>query len=129
MPNKSISVVDFIENLKHPNQHLIYRLREVILSLDNHIVESIKWNAPNFTYKGEDRFTFNFPPKKSMVRLILHFGARMKLDAKNRFVDNPTKCFTWLSTDRAMLTFHEIDDLEGSRNEVELILSKWLTLS
>jgi hypothetical protein len=49
---KSSDVERFMRNLEHPHKEELQRLREVILSVDPRIGETIKWSCPTFTFDG-----------------------------------------------------------------------------
>ena len=128
MQSSNKEVLDFIGALNHPLESLILEWRKLILNLDKELHENLKWNAPNYSYRNEDRFTFNFPPRKDQVRLILHFGARKKFNAKSKFTLESSTFFKWLADDRAMLTFNELNTFFQHKAEIETILNHWLSL-
>ena len=129
MPSNAVKITDFISALHHPKEELILYLRNLILNLDESPTESIKWNAPNFSFRGEDRITFNFPPKKDHVRLILHFGARKKVDAQSALNCDFPSNFSWLASDRAMMTFTDIKSTERIKDEIIGNLNIWIGLT
>ena len=64
-------------SLVHPDRDAIQSLRLAILDLDEKVSESVKWNAPNFLFDGEDRVTFRLKPG-NRFQLILHRGAKVR---------------------------------------------------
>lgn len=62
-------VDDYIEKLNHPFKDLAIYLRNVILSSDKNIGESIYWNAPTFYFTGKMK-PFN---AKEYKRFIVGF--------------------------------------------------------
>lgn len=64
----------WFEKKKHPLEPMMQRVREIALSADPRITESIKWSAPTFSYKGN---IFSFNPAKKFVSLLFHTGAHI----------------------------------------------------
>jgi hypothetical protein len=60
---------------RHPPQDETMRLvRDVILRADRRVEETIKWQTPTFTYKGN---IASFNPAKNFVSLLFHTGAEI----------------------------------------------------
>lgn len=68
------------------------------------LVESIKWNSPNWSLDGTDLLTVNAGPK-GPVRLILHRGAVTpeRKGVASSFAGDPDGLLTWHSDIRASL--------------------------
>ena len=52
-----MDVAEYLAGLQHSRTADIERIRTAILGADAGIWETIKWNAPNFIFAGEDRVT------------------------------------------------------------------------
>ena len=99
----SPAVDRFMAELEHPHREHVQRLRLAILHSDDGITESVKWNAPNFRYDGEDRVTFRLKPG-DMLQLILHRGAKVRHDASDFEFDDDTGLIAWATPDRGIVT-------------------------
>lgn len=64
--NQSAEVTGFLDVTDHPMRKEIERLRCIILSADSGLTESVKWNGPNYSFAGEDRFTMRIHPPKQL---------------------------------------------------------------
>jgi hypothetical protein len=58
----------------HPLDEAMRRAREIILSADERVTESIKWKTPTFAYKGN---IVSFAPAKTQVSPMFHRGAEI----------------------------------------------------
>jgi hypothetical protein len=123
MSNRTEVVDQFLKNLSHPLKEKIEQIRAAILDSNEEIEESIKWNAPNFRYKGQDRVTFNLRPQDS-IQLIFHRGAKVRDSSAFTFEDK-TGLLQWASKDRAVVTLHE-KDIESRRADLIQVASDWL---
>lgn len=80
---KNESVEQFLEKLNHPMRAEIDILRKMIFESVENLSEHIKWNAPSFCFNGDDRITFNFPPKKDTILIVFHCGSKQNQNLKN----------------------------------------------
>ncbi|WP_055667737.1 DUF1801 domain-containing protein [Desnuesiella massiliensis] len=124
--SKYIDVNDFMKNLEHPLKELIEEIREIILSTNKEITEHIKWNAPSFCYRNDDRMTFKLN-KNDRVQLVFHTGAKGK-DTKDKghVIDDQTGLLEWVADKRALLTFYSIDEIKIKRASMIKIINQWL---
>jgi hypothetical protein len=87
---------------------------------------SVKWNAPNYSLNGNDRITFQVPPHRKVVNLILHCGASSAgADLRGRIAD-PQGLLQWRSPDRAILSFATAEAIREQLPELRLLLNQWL---
>ncbi len=126
---KNFEIDKFLDELQHPQRKEIDDLREMILATDPEIKEIIKWNAPSYVYNGEDRITFNFPPKKDRFILVFHEGAKVRTKSTAKDIRDDVSLLEWKSDDRAILTFSKREDLEDNRAAIEIILKEWIEKS
>ena len=75
MAQRSDVVERFMGALDHPRRAEIAAIRRAILAADESITEQIKWKAPSFCWKGDDRVTFLLQPN-NCLKLIFHRGAK-----------------------------------------------------
>ncbi|WP_327351251.1 DUF1801 domain-containing protein [Streptomyces sp. NBC_01304] len=124
MTNQSDKVDQLMEKVDHPQKEAVEYLRSAILQADPKITEQVKWNAPSFCYDGVDRVTFQL--KSTDIQLILHRGAKVKDDTGTfSFVDD-TGLMQWRSSDRAVVTFKDLDDIKESEPAFIALVKRWV---
>lgn len=113
MSNRSAKVDAFVAALDHPLEAKIEAVRAMILDSNDEITEQIKWNAPSFCYKGDDRVTMRLhPPRK--LQSIFHRGAKVK--NSNEFVfEDSSGLVKWAEADRGVVTLRDMDDVTTHR--------------
>lgn len=126
MPVLNPEVTTFLDTMNHPLRDLIEYLRGVTLSAGPDLVEGIKWNGPNYSLFGEDRITMRINPPKQ-VQVVLHCGAKVKEQPKERLIKDDSSLLDWKSNDRAVLTFRSLAELHRHQAVVKDIVAKWLT--
>jgi hypothetical protein len=124
--NKGVS--QFLDELQHPFREGIDLLCIIILETNENLSENIKWNAPNYHFSGEDRFTMRIQPPKNNCQLILHRGAK-KQEQLGRLIDSTSKLLQWKENDRAVITFNSLEEIESRKEELSAILNAWLQAS
>jgi hypothetical protein len=75
-------VTKFLDELIHPLREEIEQLRQIILGSNSDLTENIKWNGPNYCFKGEDRITMKIQPPKQIL-LVFHRGAKKLVQPKD----------------------------------------------
>jgi hypothetical protein len=122
-------VVEFLNNLEHPLKKEIEEVRKIILSTNESITEHIKWNAPSFCFDNEDRMTFNLQGK-GFFRLVFHCGAKVKDHAGNgTLFEDTTGLLDWVTTDRAMIKFTDMSDVESKKEKLGTVVAKWIEVT
>jgi len=125
MARQAGSVDAFMAELHHPLKSGIQQLRAAILASNDAITEHVKWNAPTFRYDGIDRVTFRLQPG-DRLQLVLHRGAKTRDDGDDlRFVDT-SGLLEWLATDRAVVTFRDLADVEARQAAVVDLVNRWM---
>lgn len=119
------SVEAFLATLDHPQAALIRALRDLILAVDPAVAEGIKWNAPSFR-TGEWFATFHLRTTDG-VQLILHRGAKARVDPLGSALPDPAGLLTWLGPDRASIKLKDAADLEAKRADLTALLGTWIT--
>jgi hypothetical protein len=122
--NQTEEVDQYLHRLEHPLKAEIEQVRAIILGADKGITEHIKWNAPSFCYQGEDGVTFNLRPQ-DRIQLIFHRGAKARKDSDFVFED-PSEMLKWASTDRAILTLKDMEEVETKKSALEKLVSQWM---
>jgi hypothetical protein len=59
----------------NPKKDVVMRIREIVLAADPRIEESIKWQAPTFSYNGN--LASFYPKSKEHASLMFHTGAKI----------------------------------------------------
>ena len=124
MPKKAESAAQFMEKLEHPLKEEIEAVRAIILDSGEGITEHIKWNAPSFVYGGEDRVTFRLHPP-NRIQLVFHRGSKVK-DSKDFKFEDHTGLLEWVASDRAVVTFHNMEEVEAKRNALKKVVREWM---
>lgn len=78
MSTVTTTVDAWMSKYENPQKALLEAVRHVILSADPRIEETIKWQAPTFTYKGN--LASFYPKTKTHVSLMFHTGAKIHGD-------------------------------------------------
>lgn len=125
MTSGSAAVDSYLAELDHPLKDGVVTLRAAILSADDAITEHIKWNAPSFCYAGQDRITFRLRPG-DRLQLIFHRGAKVRSDAADFVFADPSGLLTWLSPDRGMIDFEDLDAVEAHKATVIGLVQRWV---
>ena len=121
----SAEVERFLAGLEHPLKREILRLRAVILGADPRITESIKWNAPSFG-TSEHFATFHLRSRGS-VQVVLHLGAKPRPGVRLRdAIADPASLLDWRGADRAIVTFHDLAEIEAARKAFVGIIRQWV---
>jgi hypothetical protein len=68
-------VDDWMAKYDNPQKPLVEAVRQIVLKADKRLDETIKWQAPTFTYKGN--FASFYPKSKGHVSLMFHVGAQI----------------------------------------------------
>lgn len=125
MPNTSPDVDEYLGALQHPLKAGVILLRTAILAGNPGITENIKWNAPSFCYAGQDRVTFRLQPK-NQLQLIFHRGAKVRTDTADFTFDDPSGLLNWLSPDRAIVGFSDLDAVVATRGAMVELVNRWV---
>lgn len=119
-------VLKFLAELEHPLKPEIEEVRRIILRADEQLTEHIKWNAPSFCHRDEDRFTFNLRGK-GFFTLVFHRGAKVKDPVENgTLIEDTTGLLQWMANDRATVTFSDMDDVIAKQDRLTKLIHAWL---
>ncbi len=122
-------VVEFMNSLEHPLKKEIEEVRTIILNADENLSEQIKWNAPSFCYKNEDRVTFNLRGK-GYFQLVFHCGAKVKNnEGKGPLFDDTTGLLEWLAVDRAIVKFTDLNDVKAKQEKLTEVINRWIEVT
>jgi hypothetical protein len=115
----------FLQGLQHGRKDEVEAVREIILSAHPGITEQIKWNAPSFCIDGDDRITFRLQPG-DRVQLVFHRGAQKRDDAATFSFEDDSGLLEWVTRDRALVTFRDLDDVAAKRAAVKDLVRRWM---
>jgi Domain of unknown function (DU1801) len=121
---KIAKVEDYLATAEHARMDEIVVLRAAILKSSKVITEHIKWNAPSFCWKGEDRVTMRLHPK-DRLELIFHRGAKMKT-GKSPTIDDPNGLIAWVAADRGVLSVQDPSMLKARKSEIVRLVTEWM---
>ncbi|MHA4893770.1 DUF1801 domain-containing protein [Pedobacter sp. PWIIR3] len=117
-------VTQLLNQLNHPLREQIEELRAIILNADQGMKENVKWNGPNYTFKGNDRITLRVHPPGAL-NLILHLGVKAVPLAEPWIMDD-SKLLQWKSNDRAVIDLKKPVQFEVARPQLANIIKKWI---
>lgn len=115
----------FLDELKHPLRKEIDELRRIILHAGQALEENIKWNGPNFTFRGEDRITMRVHPP-TQIQLIFHRGAAVKEQPVSRLIDDNSGLLSWRGNDRAIATFRSGEEITKRKTALIRVVNAWI---
>jgi uncharacterized protein YdhG (YjbR/CyaY superfamily) len=72
---KSKQVEAWLARYENPMKDVVLRIRDIIHAADQRIAETIKWQAPTFTFQGN--LASFFPKAKQHASLMFHEGAKI----------------------------------------------------
>jgi hypothetical protein len=119
------TVTEFIEGQNHPLQAEINHLRNLITTLNLDMSENIKWNGPNYMHKGLDRITMKINPHKH-IQLILHRGAKVLEQPKEKLITSKSSFLNWKTNDRAVISLNSLEEIKQNETELVSCLNKWI---
>lgn len=106
-----------------PNRRGIDRLSALVRSVEAPWVETIKWNAPSFALKGEDRVTLGVE-RRGGWRLVLHRGAAVRGDGFA--FEDPAGLARWPSPDRGVVQLRDLAELDSRSTALVDLVRRWV---
>ncbi len=104
----------FADQRDNPRLGALELAREVILSADDRVEESIKWKTPTFSYEGNIvSFTIG---AKNFVSLMFHKGAEIP-GSHPRLAGDGKQVRT--------MRFDDRKDLADNRGDLEAVIKAW----
>lgn len=126
--NRNPAVEAYLAGLEHARKAEVERIRAAILDAEPELEETVKWNAPNFRFGGEDRITFRLRPG-DRVELIFHRGAKPRGDGGDLRRESPSELpLSWPAPDRAVLAFPADAENAGLERDAVAFASRWIRL-
>jgi hypothetical protein len=111
--NRNPEVDRWLDQAGHPLDAAIRRAREIILGADGRVVESIKWQTPTFSFRGN---IASFNPSRHLVSIMFHRGAEIpgehpRLEGDGRLART--------------MRFGDLEELEAGRGDLEAAVRAW----
>jgi hypothetical protein len=111
--NRNTDVDRWLDEANHPLDAVMRRAREIILSADDRVHESIKWKTPTFEYRGN---IASFNPSKRLISIMFHRGAEIpgehpRLEGEGKLVRT--------------MRFSDLDDLSAGRADLAEAIRAW----
>jgi hypothetical protein len=115
--NRNPKVDEYLLKKDHPMTAEIQKVREIILSTDDRIEETIKWSSPTFTYEGN--MASFFMNAKKFVSLMFHYGASM-----------PNKSGLLVGEGKQGKTarFDNMEDIETKKEALQSLVREWIAM-
>lgn len=124
-----MSVDDFVRDSTHPLKKELVELRKIISKSDPQLTQQIKWNAPSFCHKGDDRITF-YLSKPDVILLIFHRGAKAKkMTFKSPILKANSELLEWPSPDRAVMKFKTMNEVTALKSKLSAIVKDWIEIT
>jgi hypothetical protein len=106
-------VDDWFAARAHSLTDAMQRARGLILDADPRVTESIKWNTPTFSFRGN---IVSFNPAKKLVSLLFHHGAEIpgdfpRLEGDGRLVRT--------------MRFSDVADVDQAADELQAVVGAW----
>ncbi len=118
---------EFFSDQEPENLKQVMAIREILFKAEPKLIESLKWNAPNYSFQGEDRITFNLMNKENKVKIIIHMGAKKKEKKGGEpVIADPDGLVEWNSDIRGMVLFETADDVKAKSNKFKKLIKNWL---
>jgi len=115
--NINLKVDVFLKKKNHPMTIEIQRVREIILSVDDNIEETIKWSSPTFMYKGN--IASFFLNAKKFVSLMFHYGAS---------IEDPSGLLEREGKVSRVARFKNLEDIENKKEDLKSIIKTWIKM-
>lgn len=114
MAGKNPQVDAWFGDYENPMKEVVLRIRAIILAADPRIIETIKWKAPTFVYKGN--LASFFPRSKQHASLMFHEGA--KIPGRHPVLEGAG------DTSR-VLKLASVAQADAARTDIEKLVRAW----
>ena len=122
-PGGADEVDEFLRKLDHPLQPVLQELRKIILGANPEIREGIKWNGPSFHFK---EYFASTGIRADFVHVVLHKGAKVKDNAAEAKIADPSGLLEWHAEDRCSATFYDLKDVKTKKAAFLDIVHQWI---
>lgn len=115
--NTNPKVEEFLLSKDLPQLTEILKIREIILSTDDRIMESIKWSLPTFLYKGI--IASILVNSRKYVSLMFRYGAYIK--DRNGLLSGDGKI-------SRTAKFMDLEDIESKKVALQELVREWIRM-
>ena len=115
--NVNPQVDAFLKEKDHPMKAEIQKVREIILSTDPKIEETIKWKSPTFMYKGN--MASYFMNAKKHVSLMFHKGA---------FIKDNSGILEGDGKEGRVAKFSTLEEIEDKKTQLQNVVKEWIRM-
>jgi hypothetical protein len=113
--NRNPEVDVWFESYDNPQKALVQAVRDIILSADPRVTETIKWKAPTFMYRGN--IASFFPKSRQHASLMFHQGASLA---------DPTGLLEGGGETSRVAKFTDASDLEAKAAALRDLVRAWI---
>lgn len=100
-------------------------VRRAILSADAGVTESVKWQAPSFTWNTIDFATFSMR-RPNQLQVILHTGAKARPDIDEISIEAVGSRSRRAGHNREIITFASNAEVEAALQSFERAVRAWI---
>ncbi len=115
--SRSPEVDAWMASYENPQKDLVEAVRTTILAADPRVGETIKWQAPTFTFRGN--IASFFPKAKQHVTLMFHTGATLP---------DPTGLLEGEGATSRSVKVLDADDLARKSAALQDLVLAWIAL-
>jgi hypothetical protein len=124
MSNQSVD--QLLQTQNHDQLDLIHKIRRAILDASPELVEGVKWNAPSYSFSGNDIITFNFRNYGS-IALIFHTGPKGKdTHSGTHPFEDPSGIIQWLADKRFAVKISDENDFNLKKDRLQELVVEWV---
>lgn len=121
---KTIDLEGYLAGVEPSVRPALDRLRLAVREAHPGLEETIKWNAPNYADRGQDRITLGLDGKGGL-RLVLHRGAAVR-DASGFAFHDEEALARWPAADRGMVVFKDESDVMAKAESLKRLVARWI---
>ncbi|MFJ6024584.1 DUF1801 domain-containing protein [Brevundimonas sp. NPDC092305] len=121
---KTVPIDEWLAALDPDAREDVEQLRRIVRTAAPALVESIKWNAPNYALAGRDRVTLGLN-RKSGYRVVLHRGVEKRV-ADGFIFEDPDRIGVWPTPDRGVVTLPNSADIASQAGRLETLIRRWI---
>jgi len=115
--NLNPRVDEYLIKKAHPLTTEIQKVREIILSTDDRIEETIKWGSPTFVFNGN--MASFFMNAKKFVSLMFHYGASMP---------NQSGLLQGEGKQGRTARFEDLEDIDKKELALRELVTEWIQM-
>lgn len=115
--NRNPEVDQYLEKKAHPMTAEIQEVRNIVMSTDEKLEETIKWSSPTFMYKGN--IASFFMNAKKFVSLMFHKGA---------MINDPNGLLEGDGKESRVARFNDMEDIARKKEALQSVIREWIKM-